>query len=250
LNAGGPKVTIISQTMADRYFGERDPIGQQIRAVVTDGEPAPWRTVIGVVGTWKHLANYAQWRNSSVVFRPSRTSFAFLVRARGDVNSVVADIRKEITAIELSVDSAVEPLPGRLSGYLLYPRFRAGLLACFGLGALLLAAIGLHAVLAQVVTQRTQEFGVRRAVGAQTRDLLWLVFRQSGTPVLVGLAAGIAAALGLTQLIRSMLYGVEPTDGRVLTATAVVLLVAAIAATALPAYRAAKVDPMVALRDE
>lgn len=250
LNPGAPPVTIISQMTADRFFGGRDPIGQQLREVTTGGDPAPWRTVIGVVGTWKHLANYAQWRDSSIVFRPAPTSYAFLVRARGDVDSVVVDIRKEITAVEASTDAAVEPLTDRISRYLLYPRFRAGILTCFGVGALLLAAIGLHGVLAQLVSQRTQEFGVRRAVGAQSSDLLWLVFRQGGIPVLAGLATGMAVALGLTRLIRSMLYNVEPTDWRVMTGTAAVLLVASALAMTLPARRAAKVDPTVALRDE
>src|SRR4029079_7070869 len=121
---------------------------------------------------------------------------------------------------------------------------------CFALGALLLAAVGLHGVLTQLVTQRTPEFGVRRAVGAQTRDLLWLVARQGGIPVLAGLGVGLVCSLTFSRLLASLLYRIQPADPVMLGAASMTLVVVSALAIALPARRAASVDPMVALRDE
>jgi putative ABC transport system permease protein len=133
---------------------------------------------------------------------------------------------------------------------LLYPTFRATLLVSFALGALFLAAAGLYGVLAQLVAQRSPEFGVRRAVGAQKRDLLWLVARQGGIPVFLGLSAGLAGSLAFSRLLASWLYKIQPADPGMLLAVSVTLVVVSAVAIALPAHRAASVDPMVALRDE
>jgi putative ABC transport system permease protein len=120
----------------------------------------------------------------------------------------------------------------------------------FALSALLLAAVGLHGVLSQVVTQRTPEFGVRRAVGAQTSDLLLLVARQGGIPVLTGLVAGICCSLIFGRVLSNLLYGIQPADPRALVLVSVLLAAVGVVAIALPARRAARVDPMIALRDE
>ena len=138
----------------------------------------------------------------------------------------------------------------RLAKPLAYPRFRAVLLAGFSVCALVLAAVGLYGVLAQLVALRTREFGVRRAVGAQTRDLVLLIARIGGIPVAAGLLAGIACALGLGRLIASLLYGLEPDDPATFAAIPLVLLIAAAVAMAVPARRASQVDPMAALREE
>jgi ABC-type antimicrobial peptide transport system permease subunit len=123
-------------------------------------------------------------------------------------------------------------------------------LALFAIGALVLSAVGLHGVLSQLVAQRMPEFGVRKAVGAQTRDLLFLVARQGGVPVLAGLSAGICLALGFGRVLTSLLYGMRAADPKVLIAVSFSLLVVAGLAILLPASRAARVDPMIALRDE
>jgi ABC-type antimicrobial peptide transport system permease subunit len=143
-----------------------------------------------------------------------------------------------------------EPLASGISAALAYPRFRASILTLFSIAALLLSAVGLHGVLAQLVQQRTSEFGIRRAIGAQTRDLILLIARQGGIPVLAGAAAGLACAVGFSRILGSLLYGIEPTDPRMLAAVLGVVLLAGAFGAAVPALRAARVDPMTALRND
>ncbi len=149
----------------------------------------------------------------------------------------------------LPVDDA-ETLSSRLSKKLAYPRFRANVLAFFALSALILSAVGLHGVLSQLVAQRIPQFGVRKAVGAQTHDPLFLIARQGGFPVLAGLAAGIGFTLAFSRVLSNLLYGIQPADPAALAIVSVALLAVAGLGILLPAIRAARVDPMVALRDE
>jgi predicted permease len=254
---GAPLVAIVNQKLADEYLPGLDPIGHQVR-YATGENRSPWMTIVGVVGTWKHMVNDAVWRDTPMVFQSmfqlregDGTNFGITVRAASDLTSLGREIQKQVAALDSSAEvKEPELLADRLSKALLYPRFRAELLVCFGLGALLLAAVGLHGVLSQLVSQRIPEFGVRRAVGAQTFDLLLLVARQGGIPVLAGLAVGLASALALSRLLASMLYGIQPADPRLLTAVSIALLVVAALAIAMPARRALRADPMVALRDE
>jgi putative ABC transport system permease protein len=138
----------------------------------------------------------------------------------------------------------------RLAKPLAYPRFRAVLLAAFSACALILAAVGLYGVLSQLVAFRTREFGVRRAVGAQTRDLILLIARLGGIPVAAGLLTGIVCALAFGRWIASLLYGLEPDDPATFAAIPLVLLLVAALAMAVPARRASQIDPMTALREE
>jgi len=253
-DAGAP-VAIVSASVAADHFAGQNPLGQRIRFFDAEAKkPSAWKTIVGVVDDWKHLVRDAQWRDTPVVFTPTGDAGAFMqfgVKTSGDPAPLVKEIQKQITMLESNAEiMGPSLLSDKLAQNLIYPEFRAGLLASFAFGALILAAVGLHGVLAQLVTQRTPEFGVRRAVGAQTRDVLWLVARQGGGPVLTGLLVGLIAAPALTRVIQSMLYGVTPADSKVLASTAGVLLLAAILAMALPARRAVRVDPMAALREE
>src|SRR5262249_43671486 len=133
---------------------------------------------------------------------------------------------------------------------LAYPRFRAAVFTFFALGALLLSAAGLHGVLSQLVAQRIPEFGVRRAVGAQTADLLWLIARQGGVPVVFGLGAGFCLTIASGRILTTLLYGIRPADPNTLLLVSLLLLAVASLAMLWPAVRAARVDPMDALRDE
>ena len=124
------------------------------------------------------------------------------------------------------------------------------MLAFFAMGALILSAVGLHGVLSQLVAQRIPEFGLRRAVGAQTHDLVLLVARQAGVPVLSGLAAGAGLTLAFSRVLSNLLYGIQPADPNALAIVSLTLLAVAGLAILWPATRAARVDPMIALRDE
>jgi putative ABC transport system permease protein len=123
-------------------------------------------------------------------------------------------------------------------------------LAFFALSAMILSAVGLHGVLSQLVAQRIPEFGIRRAVGAQTGDLIWLIARQGGVPVVAGLAAGVCLTLAFNRVLVNLLYGIQTANPSVLAIVGLALLGATAPAILLPARRAARVDPMIALRDE
>jgi putative ABC transport system permease protein len=249
-----PRVTIVSQAIVDEYFPNREPLGQQIR--VFDGETrSPWMMIVGVVGTQKHIVNDSSWRDTPMVYQPIAQQpypqISVGLRASGDPALLGRELQKQVSALDPSVQvEEGELLAARLEKMLAYPRFRAMLLACFAAGALLLASVGLHGVLLQLVAQRTPEFGVRRAVGAQTWDLVWLVARQGGIPVFVGLSLGLGFSLAFSRLLASLLYKIQPADPRLLGAVSMILMVVSALAIALPAHRAASVDPMVALRDE
>jgi putative ABC transport system permease protein len=144
----------------------------------------------------------------------------------------------------------LETVESRISAKLAYPRFRASVLSLFAIAALLLSAVGLHGVLSQLVSRRMAEFGVRRALGAQTAHLLTLVARQGGIPVLAGLVIGLSGTLGFSRLLTSLLYGTQPTDPLVLVVVSLGLIFVAAFAILWPARRAARIDPMIALKED
>lgn len=202
------------------------------------------------------LANVAAatWA-TPILYRPlaqePRPSIQLAVRALGNAGSISQQIQQQIAAVDPSIPIAdVEALTSRMAKTLAYPRFRATVLAFFALGALLLSAVGLHGVLSQLVAQRIPEFGVRRAVGAQTHDLLLLVVHHCGVPVLAGLAAGGCLTLALSRVLANLLYGIQTVDPGTLAVVSLTLLAVDGLAILLPARRAARVDPMIALRDE
>ncbi len=249
-----PPVAIVNEALAREYFSHDDPMGQQIRLA---GGSMPWLTIVGVSGNLKHtqLMNEMSWVETPILYRPlaqePRPAMQIAVRAQGDLGLVGQQIQSQISAVDPAIPmNDVELLTARLAKTLAYPRFRAMVLAFFAVGALLLSAIGLHGVLSQLVTQRMAEFGVRRAVGAQTRDLLLLILRQGGGPVLAGLAVGLSLAVAFGRVISKLLYGIQAANPGILTLASLTLLVVAGLAIVLPAARAACVDPMVALREE
>jgi len=164
---------------------------------------------------------------------------------------VASAVQREIHALDGDVLlDEILTMPQQISKYLAYPHFRAVLLGAFAGLALLLAAIGLYGVLAQSVVQRTQEIGIRMALGAQKSDVTGMVVRQGMLLVLLGLGAGFVAAIVLGRYLSSLLYGVKPADPIALVVVSLTLLLATLLATYIPARRASRVDPMVALRYE
>jgi putative ABC transport system permease protein len=246
-------VTIVNEALAREYFPNSDPLDQQIR--IPGG--MQWLTIVGVCGNLKHtqLMNEMSWAETPILYRPlaqePRPTMEIAVRVAGGAGSVGREIQHLIEATDSSLPIAEpELLTTRLSKTLAYPRFRAVVLGLFAAGALLLSAIGLHGVLSQVVARRTAEFGVRRAVGAQTHHLLMLVARQGGVPVIAGMAAGAGATLAFRRALSNLLYGIGPDDPAALALVSLVLMAVAAVAILAPALRAARVDPMVALREE
>jgi ABC-type antimicrobial peptide transport system permease subunit len=181
---------------------------------------------------------------------PSFTTMQFVVRSRSSAAQLMPAIQRAIAAADPTVPISnvhtIEELVGETSST---ARFAARVMSAFGLGSLALAMIGLYGVVAYGVHQRRQEFGVRRALGASPRDLIGLVLRETALLVAMGLGAGIVVALGASRAIAHLLYGISPGDPIAFLGTVALLAVAAAAACWVPARRAARVEPRVALED-
>jgi putative ABC transport system permease protein len=249
---GGPPVAIISEKLARRFFPDEDPLGKRVRV----GE-GPCE-IVGVVGDVRNKSFTSELRDDRLrpaVYLPHAQhpygQMAIVVRSTIEPASLTSAVRKEVQTIEkdqpvfnvrtMREVRAESMVPQRLSAFML---------ACFALIALLLAAIGIYAVIAYSVVQRTREIGIRMALGAQAADVLKMVIRNGLRLALVGVAIGLAGALALTRLMTSLLYGVTPTDAVTFASVSVGLIVVALFACYIPARRATKVDPLVALRYE
>ncbi len=251
-----PSVAIVNEALVRKYFPRENPIGKHIK-VGEPGTERPWFTIVGIVADEmdKNFFREMTWDEIPVVFRPIAQdppqAALLAVRAVKDEIALGAAIQKRITTLDPTVPvGEVETMNERVARTLAYPRFRAIVLGAFAALALLLAAVGLYGVLSQLIAQRTQEFGVRLALGARTQDVLMLVIRQGMLLTIAGLAAGLVVALFLTKFLSSLLYGVTATDPWTLIDVSLLLVIIAFVATYLPARRAAKLDPMVALRYE
>jgi len=253
--AGKPAVGVINDSMARQYFPGQDPVGARIRWARNEG--VDWITIVGVVGNVRHfgLANAEE----PAIYTPYAQSgqdwkrwSEFVVRTPGKAEpAVIAQLKKMVWKVDPTIPvTKVRSMSEVMSVSLAEQRFNSLLLGIFAGVALLLAIVGLYGVLAFTVAQRTREIGIRMALGAQGRDVLRLVLRQGLTLALLGVAAGICAAWAGTRVLAGLLYGVAPTDPATFTAVAVVLLLVALVACLIPARRAVRVDPMVALRYE
>jgi putative ABC transport system permease protein len=247
-------VGVINEALAREYFSGRNPIGARVRAIGFAAEP--WVTVVGVVANEKkpELLHEMSWHEQSVLYhafaQAPLKSAPLVVRMAGVVGTAYA-IDQTITDLDIDIPTGMHPMLSDLLGtYLKYPRFRAIVIGAFAALALTLAAVGLYGLLAQLVVQRTHEIGIRMAVGARTTDVLGLIARQGGVPVLAGLAMGIGFTAVTARFLKALLYGINPVDPITLASVSVALLAAALIAMAVPARRAVRVDPMIALRHE
>jgi putative ABC transport system permease protein len=253
--ANAPLVGVINESMARYYFPNENPLGTRIRW--KGGEGVEAITIVGVAGNVRHfgLANseepaiytpYAQsgqdWKRWSeiVVRAPGTTGSRLINQLKGMVWKV--DPLIPVTKVRSMSDVMSASLAGQ--------RFNTLLLGVFASVALSLASVGLYGVLAFSVTQRTREIGIRMALGAEARDVMRLVLGQGLTLSLLGVAVGACVSLAGTRVLVGLLYGVTPTDFSTFVAAALLLIVVALVACFVPARRAMKVDPMVALRDE
>jgi predicted permease len=248
-----PLVIVVNDSFARKHFADRKPIGQQVMVDLPDGKISNCE-IIGVVGDSRHdsLASAAEPEMYvPLAQNPSRTLSVTMRVISTGLLGLQAEVKRAVHEIdrELFVPT-IEPMQTFLSNQLARPRFNMMLLALFAVVAMVLAAIGIYGVIAYNVTQRTREIGIRLALGAQRADMLQMILRQSLILVTIGLAIGFLVSLVATRVLASLLYGVTVTD--ISTYAAVMLLLggAALLASYLPARRAMKVDPMVALRYE
>jgi putative ABC transport system permease protein len=255
--ADSPPVAIVSEKLARRHWRGRSALGQRLKGGSADST-APWMTVVGVVRNVRHrvlVDDFVQSPDDPDVYyplsqRPDR-DLGVLVRSAGDPTVLAASARREIQALDRDVPVyAVRPMPALVAAQTEDSRFAAALMALFGALALALSAIGVYGVLSHTVTQRSHEIGVRMALGADRGKVFLLVMRDALGLVLAGIAMGIVGAASMARLLASQLYEVSPADPATFVVGTSVLVAAALLATWLPARRATRVDPIVALRYE
>ena len=250
-----PLVGVINESMARQYFPEQNPIGARIRWARSD--EIQWITIVGVAGNVRHfgLANaeepaiYTPYAQSSQEWKRWAE---IVVRAAGTPGpALVSQLKAMVWKVDPAIPvTKVRTMTEVTSISLAAQRFNTFLLGVFAGVALLLASVGLYGVLAFSVAQRTREIGIRMALGAQTRDVLRLVLRQGLALSLLGVIAGVAVSLAGTRVLAGLLYGVAPTDPATFVVVALILIAVALVACLVPARRAMRVDPMVALRYE
>jgi putative ABC transport system permease protein len=245
-NEGAPPVVIVSETMVRRYWPGVDPIGRRLRP----GRSQVWQTVVGVAADVHHLSLDAD--PNPMVYYPYQGGWnpmSIGVRYDGDVSAIAKDIRNAAHAIDpqlpVGTIRRVDELVARSLGE---RRFNASLLVVFAGIALLLAAVGLYGAISFAVGRRTREIGVRMALGARPADILRMVLGEGLRLAAVGLGAGLVAAAALTRTMRSLLFGVTTGDPLTFAGITLLLLAVALLATWIPARRAARVDPMRAIR--
>jgi predicted permease len=245
-----PRVAVVNQTFARLYFGKADPIGKRF------GLGSPPKEMIEIVGVAKD-AKYVHLREAArpmlyVPFLQYPSGLTELeIRAAGDPSALAATLRRELAAVDRNLPVlGVTSLGEQVAASIAAERLIAKLSSAFGLLALLLACIGLYGVLAYSVSRRTSEIGIRIALGARPGDVRWLVLRESLLLILLGSAAGLAAALAAGRWISSQLFGVAPDDPLIFSLATISMLAVGTLAGYLPARRASRVDPMAALRYE
>jgi putative ABC transport system permease protein len=241
-------VAVIGETTARQLWPGEDPIGKRLRVLFS-----PWVTVIGIVADVKQ-ANLAEPATPEMYLfdqqEPTR-DITLVARTATDPASVAPMVRERIRAMDAELPiGAIQPMDGVVWSSVGSPRFNAMLLTLAGALALVLALIGVYGVISYSVERRTHEIGIRRALGAQTRDVLELVLNQAMTLVVIGIGFGVAGALALTRVLTTLLYDVRPTDPATFAAVALLLVSVAFVAGYLPGRRAARVDPTDALKTE
>jgi putative ABC transport system permease protein len=247
--ATAPPVIIVSQATAQKFWGSDDPIGRVIRPARADARS--W-TLVGVVGD---VRSTALVRESPAMYFASGARLLpvmdVVVRMDGGPETVLPTIRQRLRQIDSELPLAtMRTMDQWVSNTAAQPRLNAILLAVFAGVALLIAAVGTYGVLAYTVSQRTREIGLRLALGAPRRRVLRLVIREGMTMGVAGIGAGLVTAVAVSQVLSNLVFGVPVNDPATFAAVAVVLTVVALAACAVPALRASRVDPMVSLREE
>jgi putative ABC transport system permease protein len=262
LPSDGPKtpgVVLVNETTAKLFWPGQDPLGKRLRAPAALDQPLPWLTVVGVVKDVKQGGLEAK-TGTEVYFlhaqMPETLGFTtddmyLVIRTSGDPLALVGSVREQVRALDPTLPLAeVRSLEKVVFESVAQPRFMTRMALLFAVVALALAAVGTYGVLSYSVEQRTQEIGVRMALGAQARQVLGMVLGQGVRLVAIGLVVGLAGALALRQILAGMLFGVAPTDPTIFASVIVVLSSVSLAACYLPARRATRISPMVALRQE
>jgi putative ABC transport system permease protein len=246
-------VVVINDRLAQRYFPGEDPIGQRVAFDKTPDSTSFWRTIVGVVGNERQngLGLETEPEFYAPFYQDWRAGMIVVARSAGDPTTLAPGLRRLVAELDPSLAiTSLRTMSQVRAESLARQRFLTMLLSVFAVVGVLLAVIGVYGVMAQIARGRTQEMGIRIALGAQTSQLQWLVVRQGLVVAGVGLAVGIAAALLGAQAMRALLFGVGASDPLTFVAVALLLLATVVAASWIPAIRASRADPMRALRVE
>jgi predicted permease len=251
-NETGPHVAIVNEKFARFYFGNQNPIGRRIGP--EGDKKSPDFTIVGVVKDGKYASMREEMpRFWYIPYGQQREvhDLKLYVRLAGDSQKMISTLRRVIQTIDPNVviDDA-KTLDVQIDEDLATDRLLATLSTFFSALATLLASIGLYGVMAYSIARRTHDIGIRIALGAEKRDVLWLVLQQGLLLVVLGIVTGVPITLALTRLVSSLLYGLSPTDPLAISAAGVLMFAVAAVASYLPARRASRLDPMVALRYE
>jgi putative ABC transport system permease protein len=251
-NSGSQQVIIINQAMASAYWSNEDPLGKRIKLGALDS-PAPWLTVAGIAEDVHEFDPITE--PLPTLYLPAAQGTGapqdWVVRTSGDPLSLAPVVRSAIWEIDEDLPvSRVESMESVRSAATAVQRFNFGLMGLFACLALVLATTGIYGVTAYSVSRRTHEIGIRMALGAEPRSVRALVLGQGARLAFAGVVTGLGASFGLTRFMQNLLFGVTPTDPLTFAGVSLVLMSVALLACYLPARRATKVDPLVALRNE
>jgi putative ABC transport system permease protein len=256
-----PGVVVVNEWLAERHWPHENPVGKRLTFDDPSRNPT-WLTVVGVArnavrGEWAAPPEeelFVPFLQTRAYLERASTGFAYLtlaVRASGDPAALASPIRRVVASLDRGAPvSQVQTMDEVVAAATAAPRFHLLLLGAFAGLALLLAALGIYGVMSYTVSRRTNEIGIRMALGARPADVRWLIVGQGMAVVLAGAAAGLVGALALTRLMSSLLYGVGASDPATFLAVSLVLGAVALAASYLPARRATRIDPLAALRCE
>ncbi len=248
-----PLVGIANEAMVRQYFSNEEPLGKRVRWV--RNATVQWITIVGVVGDVKHFgldvpelpALYSPYTQIA----PWKRWMTLVARTQSDAAGMIQPIKEQVWKVDSQLPlTKVSTMDEVTAESFAARRFNMLLLSIFAVLALVLSAVGIYGVMSYAVTQRTQEIGIRMALGAQTSDVLKLVIKNGMTLIVIGVVLGLAGAIAATRLLTTLLFGVTPTDTMTYAVVSLVLIGVALLACYLPALRATKVDPLVALRYE
>ena len=249
--AGAPRVAIINETMAKYYFGNENPLGRHIgwgRDKTTDIE------IVGVARDSKTATLRGQVKRfvyTPYTQEPELGQISFYLRARGNASGIGASVRQAMRKVDSGLPIFdMKTMTAVMDESLFLERMVAALSVAFGGLATLLAAIGLYGVMSYTVARRTREIGIRMALGAERDSVMWLVLREVGLMAGIGVGLGLPLAFALSRVVQSQLFDLSAHDPVAMIASAALLVVVALAAGYLPARRATRIDPMLALRYE
>ncbi len=252
--AQAPRVAVVNSALVRKYLPAGNPIG---RRILFEGQDDAWMTIVGVVGNEKQASPFEEmsWTEPPIVYhslaQQPRPTVDLVVRISPHQGASAVSIQQAVWKLAPDIRiSDVKTMQEVLDRFTAYPQFRAVVMGVFAAFALLLSVIGMYGVLAQLVVQRTQEIGIRMALGAQARDILLMFVKHGMMLTAIGVALGLVLALSSMRLLQHLLYGVGPDDPLIIVSVSTVLILPALGASFIPARRAARVNPIESLRAE